>query len=211
MNLKHFAMPTSTFSIIAPDFHIERSHSGVIAGVDEAGRGPWAGPVVAAAVILNQADFPAGLNDSKKLSKIKRERLFSEIQALAKVGVGMADVEEIDRLNILQATKLAMLRAIEALPQQPDLALIDGNQTINAACQTIAIVKGDNKSLSIAAASIIAKVTRDRLMEALHEAHPHYNWQNNAGYGTKAHQEGLAQHGITEHHRRSFKPIAALI
>lgn len=195
-----------------PDLSIESLYTGNIAGVDEAGRGPWAGPVVAAAVILDLKNIPEGLNDSKKLSKAKREKLFQEIKSQAHVGVGIACVDEIDEINILQATKSAMVRALEALPIAPDIALIDGNQTVvNAPCRNECVIKGDSKSLSIAAASIIAKVTRDQMMEALHLEHPEYAWDRNAGYGTKAHQEALYIHGITKHHRKSFRPIRELI
>lgn len=194
-----------------PDFSIEQQHHGIIAGVDEAGRGPWAGPVVAAAVILTPENVPEGIGDSKKLPKQKREHLFALISASSHVGVGMADVSEIDSLNILNATKLAMQRAIRHLPQSPDVALIDGNQPPELPCKAIPIIKGDSKSLSVAAASIIAKVTRDALMAKLALLHPHYGWERNAGYGTKAHQEGLAAHGITEHHRKSFAPIKKIL
>jgi len=194
-----------------PDFEIENSRRGIIAGVDEAGRGPWAGPVVAAAVIANQSTIPSGINDSKKLSSDKRELLFEQIMQNCLVGVGIASAQEIDDLNILQATMLAMRRAVLNLQSIPDLALIDGNKTPDLPCKAIAIVKGDAKSLSIAAASIIAKVTRDRIMCKLANDHPFYGWESNSGYGTKKHQDGLAKHGITAHHRLSFKPIKAII
>jgi ribonuclease HII len=200
-----------------PDFVIEEAASRelgsdtIIAGVDEAGRGPWAGPVVAAAVVLRREAIPDGLNDSKLLSRGKREVLFDAIQASAIVGCAMASVEEIDRLNILQATLLAMTRAIEALAVSPRLALIDGNRAPRLACTARTIVKGDAKSLSIAAASIIAKVTRDRLMADLARRHPHYGWERNAGYGTRQHREGLKLVGICPHHRKSFAPIRQLM
>lgn len=190
-----------------PSLQYENSYEGTIAGVDEAGRGPWAGPVTAAAVILNPAHIPAGLDDSKKLTAAKRDILFDAIMQHCDVAVGMASVEEIDALNILGATKLAMQRAVAGLSQQPDIALIDGNQPPKLNCKAVAIVSGDAKSLSIAAASIIAKVTRDRMMGELAQAFPQYGWEKNAGYGTKKHQDGIALHGITDHHRRSFKPI----
>lgn len=190
-----------------PSLQYESAYDGVVAGVDEAGRGPWAGPVVASAVILNAASIPTGLDDSKKLSAIKRDALFEQIMQHATVSVGMASVEEIDTLNILGATKLAMIRAVESLPKQPDVALIDGNQPPRLDCKAVAIISGDAKSLSIAAASIIAKVTRDRIMRELAREFPHYGWEKNAGYGTKKHQNGLIEHGVTPHHRRSFKPI----
>ena len=195
-----------------PDLSIESTHRGLIAGVDEAGRGPWAGPVVAAAAILDPAKLPQGINDSKKLTAAKREALFEHILASAHTGVGLASVEEIDRLNILGATKLAMCRAVEALGVVPDIALIDGNRAPEAMrCRVQTVIGGDAKSLSIAAASIIAKVTRDRIMEKLAREYPGYGWEKNAGYGTAAHQAGLASLGITPHHRQSFAPIRALL
>lgn len=184
----------------------------IVAGIDEVGRGPWAGPVVAAAVILPLHAIPDALNDSKKLSATKRDILYTQLQEVATIGVGMASVTEIDTINILQATKLAMVRAVENLSTIPDVLLIDGNQPPTLPNMEIeTIVKGDSKSLSIAAASIIAKVTRDTLMQELAQTHPYYAWEKNAGYGTKAHQEGLAIHGITPHHRKSFRPIKELV
>lgn len=179
-----------------------------VAGVDEAGRGPLCGPVVAAAVILDAARIPAGLNDSKCLTAARRETLFAAISAQALVGVGLANPDEIDRLNILRASHLAMERAIAALAVPPDHVLIDGNLlprglTVSAE----ALVKGDARSLSIAAASIVAKVTRDRIMVDLAQQHPGYGWQKNAGYPTKDHLHALKILGVTPHHRRSFKPV----
>lgn len=195
-----------------PDFHHELAcgHA-IVCGVDEAGRGPWAGPVCAAAVILDQANIPAGLNDSKKLTEARREALFPLIMATADVGVGLVSAAEIDALNILQATYLAMNRAVAALKQQPALALIDGNRAPKLACATQTIVGGDGKSLSIAAASIIAKVTRDRLMTRLDHAFPAYGFARHKGYGTAAHAAALRQHGPCTEHRRSFAPIKALL
>lgn len=193
-------------TLTTPDLSIESTHNGIVCGVDEAGRGPLAGPVVAAAVILDINNIPNGLNDSKKLSKKKRETLFDEIMACATVGVAEANVEEIDTLNILGATKLAMQRAVEALGKV-DVALIDGNQPPKLPCKTQAVIKGDSKSLSIAAASIIAKVTRDRLMEALDKEHPAYGFAGHAGYGTKAHMQAIATYGVCPAHRRSFAPV----
>lgn len=192
-----------------PDFSIEDSQPHAqIAGVDEAGRGPWAGPVYAAAVILDRANLPEGLNDSKKLSPKKRAFLYDQIMQSAQVGIGVANVAEIDALNILAATFVAMERAVEALPSAPDLALIDGNRTPQGlAVPSQTVVKGDARSLSIAAASIIAKVARDREMEKLAEEFPHYGWHRNKGYGTKEHRVSLLQHGPTPYHRHSFKPI----
>lgn len=194
-----------------PDFLLEQEAQGIVAGVDEAGRGPWAGPVVAAAVILDRENFPEGIGDSKKLSAKKRDVLFEQIQAQAKFGIGIASVEEIDQLNVLGATKLAMQRAFAALPIQPDVALIDGNQPPVLPCKTQAVIKGDDKSLSIAAASIIAKVTRDRIMHTLDQLYQGYGWARNAGYGTKDHKEALAKLGVTPHHRRSFRPVREMI
>ena len=179
-----------------------------VAGVDEAGRGPLCGPVVAAAVVLDPARLPEGLNDSKKLTARARARLHEAVLATAQVGVGLASVEEIDALNILRASHLAMLRAVAALPQAPDHLLIDGNLlprglTVSAE----AIVKGDARSLSIAAASVIAKVERDRIMVDLAQQHPGYGWDRNAGYPTKDHLAALANLGVTPHHRRSFRPV----
>ena len=181
---------------------------GPICGVDEVGRGPLAGPVVAAAVILDLKKYPRGLNDSKKLSEEEREALFPRIMAMAvAVGVGQASVGEIDLVNIRQATHLAMARAVQALPIVAAFALVDGNDPPALPCPCETLIKGDAISLSIAAASIIAKVTRDRLMAALHEHHPVYGWRANKGYGTPEHLSGLRNHGICEHHRRSFSPI----
>ena len=193
------------------DFSGEQHYEGIVAGIDEAGRGPWAGPVVAAAVILDRDNFPAGVNDSKQLSKGKREALFDMLMAHAQVGVGICSVEEIDEHNILGATKLAMQRAFELLPCRPDTVLIDGNQPPQLPCNTHAIIGGDGLCVSIAAASIIAKVTRDRMMVKLAKEFPHYGWESNAGYGTRTHQAGLATFGVTPHHRRSFAPIRKLL
>lgn len=179
----------------------------LVAGVDEVGRGPWAGPVTACAVILDPQKIPEGLDDSKKLTAKRREYLFDLILATAMVSCVHVEVEEIDRINILQATFRAMERAVSGLPI-PDHALIDGNKIPpNLRCPATAVVKGDGKSVSIAAASIVAKVTRDRLMLDLSKSFPGYGWETNAGYGTKMHQSGLLNNGVTPHHRRSFKPI----
>ncbi|MEM9716275.1 MAG: ribonuclease HII, partial [Pseudomonadota bacterium] len=170
-----------------------------IAGVDEVGRGPWAGPVVVAGVILDPAQIPKGLTDSKKISAAKREALAEEIHATARVEIIEISVEEIDHLNILAATMLGMRRAIAAL--MPDYALIDGNRLpTDLSCPAEAIVKGDGKSASIAAASIVAKVYRDHLMADLARDFPGYGWETNAGYGTKMHQSGLQNLGVTPHH-----------
>ena len=174
-------------------------------GIDEAGRGPLAGPVCAAAVILPpDCDIP-GLNDSKKLSEKKREALFPVIQEKALAfGIGWATAEEIDRVNILQATFLAMARAVEALPAPADYALVDGNRMPPLPIPGETIVKGDATSASIAAASILAKVSRDRLLRRLDEEHPEYGFAKHKGYGTKAHYEAIRKYGLLPEHRRSF-------
>lgn len=194
-----------------PDYSLEIQYSGVIAGIDEAGRGPWAGPVVAAAVIMNQNNIISGINDSKKLSKLKREEIFDIIIRENHFGIGISSVEEIDEHNILGATKIAMLRAYNNLPIKPDFVLIDGNQLPNLPCKMKAVIGGDAISISIAAASIVAKVTRDRMMNELSIEFPYYGWEKNSGYGTKLHQEGINKHGINQHHRRSFAPIKKII
>lgn len=191
-----------------------------VAGVDEAGRGPWAGPVTAAAAMLTESSaaklYAAGVNDSKALTRNARERCFELICEEAAKGrlwltVEMAEVAEIDEYNILHATMRAMRRAIEVLPVTPDHVLIDGNRTPEVDCSCEAVIGGDGKVLSIAAASIAAKVTRDRLMADLAIAHPGYGWERNAGYGTAEHKRGLESLGVTEHHRRSFAPIRKLL
>jgi ribonuclease HII len=194
-----------------PDYALEEAIRGHVAGVDEAGRGPWAGPVVAAAVILRKKEIPSGLRDSKKLSAKKREALFPIIMQQAWVGIGVSEVEEIDRMNILEATLLAMRRAVAALPVSPDKVLVDGNVMPRLNCPTETIIGGDDKSLSIAAASIVAKVTRDNIMAKLHHDYPQFGWLKNAGYGTADHIAALNQHGPTPLHRKSFKPIKALL
>jgi ribonuclease HII len=179
-----------------------------VAGVDEAGRGPLAGPVVAAAVVLDAGHIPPGLNDSKKLTAARREGLLAALLACAQVGIGQASVDEIDALNILRASHLAMLRAVAALPEAPDHLLIDGNLLPrNAPCAATAIVRGDALCLSIAAASIIAKVTRDRIMVDLAQQYPGYGWDRNAGYPTPEHRAALLRLGVTPAHRRSFRPV----
>ena len=182
--------------------------AGLVAGVDEAGRGPLAGPVVAAAVIFQKTRIPKGLNDSKKLTARMREALFTSIMEKAvAVGVGEASVDEIDLVNIRQATHLAMARAVRALNPAAVFALVDGNDAPALPCPCETIIGGDGRSVSIAAASIIAKVTRDRLMVALHDKHPQYGWAANKGYGTAEHLLALGRYGATPHHRRSFAPI----
>lgn len=179
-----------------------------IAGVDEVGRGPLCGPVTAAAVILDPGAIPEGLDDSKKLTARKREVLYDNILTSARCSIAHATVAEIDELNILRASHLAMERAIAGLDTPPDHVLIDGNMIPKGlALSAEAIVKGDSRCLSIAAASIIAKVARDRIMGDLAAQFPGYGWETNAGYGTKQHMEALRNLGVTPHHRRSFKPI----
>jgi ribonuclease HII len=185
----------------------------IICGIDEVGRGPWAGPVVACAVILPHylPDLFKQVTDSKKLSPAKREELYPLLLAHCQVGLGQASVEEIDQHNILQATFLAMQRAFADLPIRPDKAYVDGNRAPTLPCVVETVIGGDALIPSIAAASILAKVTRDRLMMQLADQYPSYGWQTNAGYGTRDHQNGLQAHGVTPHHRRSFAPIRALI
>lgn len=189
-----------------PSFEIELKYNGLVAGLDEAGRGPFAGPVVAAAVILDRNNTPEKINDSKKLSPQAREKLHDKILASARVGIGIVSVEQIDRLNIGRASLIAMERAFHRLGGA-DAALIDGNLLPRLPCLMEAVVKGDSKSLSIAAASIIAKVTRDRIMDSLAREFPHYGWEENKGYGTAQHMAALTLHGPTPHHRRSFAPV----
>jgi ribonuclease HII len=187
---------------------LKRIITGLVAGIDEAGRGPLAGPVVAAAVIFQKGKIPKGLNDSKQLDAETREELYSAIMFHAvAVGVGEATVDEIDLINIRQATHQAMARAVRALQFQPAFALVDGNDAPALPCPCDTIIEGDAKSVSIAAASIIAKVTRDRMMAALHEEHPHYGWITNKGYSTPEHLAALDRHGPCSHHRRSFAPV----
>jgi ribonuclease HII len=200
---------------IQPDFSFElaASTSGFsrICGIDEAGRGPWAGPVVAAAVILDANNIPSGLNDSKKLTEAKRELLFAEIMATSFVGIGIGDELRIDRDNILATTLWAMGEAVVQLRLPPDYALIDGNRSPQLPCKTQTIIEGDGRSLSVAAASIIAKVTRDRLMMALDTQYPAYGFARHKGYGTELHHAALLKHGPCPYHRKSFKPVAELL
>jgi len=185
--------------------------SGPIAGVDEAGRGPLAGPVFAAAVILDKKHIPKGLDDSKKMSEAAREKAFGKIMECATVGIGEASVDEIDLVNIRQATHLAMARAVRALFPVPAFALVDGNDAPALPCPCETIVEGDARSLSIAAASIVAKVTRDRMMLLLDAEHPGYGWRTNKGYGTQAHLKALNALGPCRHHRRSFAPVYQML
>ena len=194
-----------------PSFRLERPHPAPVVGVDEAGRGPLAGPVVAAAVILNRRNVPKGIDDSKKLCARRREDLCGELRRVALVGIGIATVEEIDSINIFQATMLAMVRAVDALGVAPAMVLVDGNALPKWPWSATAIVGGDALCLSIAAASIIAKHERDRMMIEYDRAHPGYGWASNKGYGTADHRDALARLGPTPLHRRSFSPIAQLM
>lgn len=195
-----------------PDFSHEDRHDGPVAGVDEAGRGPLAGPVVAAAVILDRQAVPDGLDDSKKLTAAKRAALEGDIRRSAICfGIGMCSVAEIDELNILWATMLAMRRAVEAMTRECAHILVDGNRCPDWRWSSTAVVEGDAKCLSIAAASILAKEARDRMMVEAALAHPHYGWERNKGYGTVEHLVALRAHGPTPLHRRSFAPVAQLV
>jgi len=186
--------------------------AGLLAGVDEAGRGPLAGPVVAAAVILDELNPIAGLADSKKLTARQREALFDEIRAKALCcSIALASVEEIDELNILHATMLAMRRAVEGLRLKPSLVQVDGNRVPPLQVPAQAIVKGDAKVKAISAASILAKVHRDRLCDELHLAHPQYGFDGHKGYPTADHLAALREHGATPHHRRSFGPVKVVL
>jgi ribonuclease HII len=195
-----------------PDFSFEEAARARgykrIAGVDEVGRGPLAGPVTAAAVVLDPARIPEGLNDSKQLSKKKRQVLYDQLIEVADVSIAHASVEEIDELNILRASHLAMMRALRGLKTPPDYALIDGRmlpRDMNLPAE--GIIKGDTLSQSISAASIMAKICRDCVMLSLAQQHPGYGWETNMGYGSKSHMEALRNLGPTPHHRRSFKPV----
>lgn len=198
-----------------PHLKLELKHAPArVCGVDEAGRGPWAGPVVAAALIFRTGDtIPRGLNDSKKLDHEAREALFTKLMERDVIyGVGIASVEEIDSLNIWGATQLAMQRAVAGLSLAPDVALVDGKlKPKSMPCDVQPVIGGDGISLSIAAASIIAKVTRDRIMREHAITYPEYGFERHMGYGTPAHQQALASHGICPLHRRSFAPIRALL
>jgi len=199
-----------------PDFAIERGCAGMVCGVDEAGRGPLAGPVVAAAVILDRRRFRGmlrrDLDDSKVLSREARETCYGALLTCVKIGavrigVGAASTGEIDRINILRASLLAMRRAVAALGIMPDIALVDGNVAPPLPCPVKTVVKGDALSFSIAAASVVAKVTRDRIMRGLAGRYPGYGWATNVGYSTAEHFDGIGRLGVTPHHRRSFEPV----
>ncbi len=199
-----------------PDFAIERGCTGVVCGIDEAGRGPLAGPVVAAAVIIDRRRFRGELrevlDDSKVLSRELREGCYRALVACARIGavsigVGAASAREIDRVNILRASLCAMARAVAALGVMPDIALVDGNVAPPLRCPVKTVVKGDALSFSIAAASVVAKVTRDRIMHGLALRYPGYGWERNVGYATAEHGAAIRRLGVTLHHRRSFAPV----
>jgi ribonuclease HII len=200
-------------TVLRPSFRRERRalNKGIfpVAGCDEAGRGPLAGPVVAAAVVLDPSRIPRGLNDSKKLDAAKREVLYEKICAGAQVAVAFGSIERIDRDNILRTSLWALARAVKALPVRPRLVFVDGNQKIDCGCDCEAVVSGDALVASIAAASIVAKVTRDRLMTRLGQAYPGYGFERHRGYGVPEHIEALDRLGPTVHHRKSFAPVAA--
>lgn len=203
-----------------PNFLIENGYENLLCGgIDEAGRGPLAGPVVAACVILNRTDYPKEINDSKKLSKNQRQKIFLELQEKSQWGIGIVDEKIIDQINILQATKLAMLRALVDLQKKyqvfPQVILVDGNflpfAKQDQISEIISVIKGDQKSLSIAAASIIAKETRDNIMNDLHQKYSQFGFDRHAGYATKFHLEKIQEWGICEFHRRSFEPIKSML
>jgi ribonuclease HII len=194
----------ATFELEAIELEL---NGGPIAGVDEAGRGPLAGPVVAAAVVLDPAFIPDGIADSKALDAKSRQSVYQAIVATAQVGIGVAGVDRIDSDNILNASLWAMAQAVARLDRRPRLVLVDGNKVPNVECSTRAIVQGDAKCLSIAAASIVAKVVRDAMMAELAHDYPHYGFDRHKGYGTREHHEAIARHGVTPHHRRSFRPV----
>lgn len=197
-----------------PDFSLEDQYEGIVCGVDEVGRGPLAGPVVAACVVIPKEmrflDFIALIDDSKKLNEKKRDFLFDQITEHFPYAIYEISPKEIDEINILQASLRAMELAFEDL-SYIDHALVDGNKAPNLSCSVTTVVKGDTKSVSIAAASIIAKVHRDRIMSELAKDHPHYGWDRNSGYPTEQHRTALKQYGITPHHRRSFRPVSDLV
>ena len=199
--------------VLRPSFRRERRalNAGIfpVAGCDEAGRGPLAGPVVAAAVILDPSRIPRGLNDSKKLDMAAREALYEKIVATAQVSVAFGSIQRIDRDNILRASLWALTRAVQALPVRPKMVFVDGNMTIDCGCDCEAVVSGDALVLSVAAASIIAKVTRDRLMARIGLAYPGYGFERHMGYGVPEHCAALKRLGPTPHHRRFFAPVAA--
>ena len=194
-----------------PSYKFDQDYETPIIGVDEVGRGPLAGPVISAAIILNKEKIPEGINDSKKLSKKKREVINEELISQHSFAIGIASVEEIDKINILQASLLAMKRAVLNLNIKPQTILVDGNKLPDLEYNMYPIIKGDSKSISIAAASIIAKVYRDKLMQDLSLQYPGYYWEKNSGYGTKQHLLALNNLGVTPIHRKSFAPIYKML
>ncbi len=215
LNSRLYENALAAYGWVMPHFDLETEHAPArVCGVDEAGRGPWAGPVVAACVMFAApTQIPNGLNDSKKLKPASRDALYEALtQCGASYGIGQASAEEIDRLNIWQATQLAMRRAVEAMGVMPEFALIDGKLIPKPfPCLARAVIGGDGISLSIAAASILAKVTRDRMMAEYAQTYPEYGFERHAGYGTEYHQQALATHGICPIHRRSYAPIRAIL
>ena len=213
MSMKSLPKPSQ------PSLDLELAHGGLVCGLDEAGRGPLAGPVTAACVYIppetRGEGFWAQVNDSKKLSEKKRDMLFDLILAHTYYGIAEATAQEIDEINILQASLLAMSRSLDVMCSSfsaaPALALVDGNRKPKLSCAVQTVVKGDSISLSIAAASILAKVTRDRVMNDLCQKFPMYGWSRNAGYGTAEHLRAINDHGVTDHHRRSFAPVRAAL
>jgi ribonuclease HII len=197
---------------MSADLSIEKQYSNyVIAGVDEVGRGAWAGPVVVSAVIINQNSDLSGIADSKSISAIKRQILSSIIKNTHSYAIGSAEPSEIDQLNINGAIRLSIERAIVKLPVKPDIILLDGNYSFDLSVKKVNVIKGDAKSISIAAASIVAKQYRDELMTVLGKDFPDFMWDKNVGYGTLSHRKALAVYGITKHHRLSYKPIKEVI
>jgi len=194
----------ATFELEAIELEL---NGGPIAGIDEAGRGPLAGPVVAAAVVLDPERIPDGIADSKLLPPEGRRSVYQRIIATAQVGIGIAEVDRIDADNILNASLWAMAQAVAQLERVPRLALIDGNRAPHLQCATRTIVQGDAKCLSIAAASIVAKVARDAMMAEIARAYPGYGFDRHKGYGTREHHEAIARFGVTPYHRRSFRPV----
>lgn len=198
--------------VALPTYTRERGAPAPVCGIDEVGRGPWAGPVVAAAVVLDPERIPEGLNDSKQLPRRRREALADALHASAAIGIGIASVEEIERLNILGASLLAMLRAVALLPVAPRFALVDGNRLpAGLPCPAEPVIGGDGLCLSIAAASVVAKVARDAMMTELAAAHPGYGWETNMGYGTREHAAALDRLGLTVHHRRGWRSVQRVL
>lgn len=194
----------ATFELEAIELEL---HGGPVAGVDEAGRGPLAGPVVAAAVVLDPEHIPTGIADSKVLEAEQRRQVYQDILAAARVGIGIAGVERIDSENILNASLWAMAEAVARLDTPPKLVLVDGNRAPHLACPTRTIIQGDAKCLSIAAASIVAKVVRDAMMVEISRDYPNYGFERHKGYGTREHHAAIERYGVTPHHRRSFRPV----